>query len=726
MKSNFIEAYNSKFSTKLFAILIFVLGLFFTRQSVFLEIDSKIIGGVYGDSGLYYYLAKSFLRNFTDYPYFQTSMYYPYGYTLAWSDNFILPSAFINFLNLFFSFNTSYNLCFIIAWVLNGFCLFLLLYFLTGSIIYSILPSMLFCINTNLGFVVGHPQLQFVFFIPLGIYYLFKYLLYEKKKYAFYLGITIFLSFITTVYYAVFLCLIIFFLYLSFFLLKPRYILKFSHIKNFCVGLFLGIIPILSCFIPYYDVKNTFKVRGMYEANAFSSNFLSYFSSSPLSYFYSKLNFSHAESLLFVGIIPIIAVFFCYITISKGSKFFNKWLLLFLFLFFIGSFLTIYITAENNISYIASFCLWSGYLILLYMMMTLRKLEYNDNFYILSNRGLVIVFLFLFVSLMFLSFGPLGSEVTKSYPTGLYYVLYHIFPGVNAIRAISRTGIFVILMMYILFSLNFYLLSRDKKYVIFIFIIFCIINFYEQKVTIFQMGKPQSFVSYSKITKKLNKLPSEYKVIYLPFRDYGDKNEDIGYANYNVSYMIHSLSHNHSIINGYSGQRGRVSKEYPTKMSKFPDERSVNTLAFNYNLKYIIFDGNRVNNFDSNQFEEKLKHYKTQLKTIYKDKNVYLIEYKGSFKNRKTYYLNVPKYLNEITIQIKTKNSPREKEHRMIMVKNKNNNTFVDNILPSKDDEWINYKINLSKTFCDNRVSPYRLTFTGISNTQKIYIKNYN
>ena len=26
-----------------------------------------------------------------------------------------------------------------------------------------------------------------------------------------------------------------------------------------------------------------------------------------------------------------------------------------------------------------------------------------------------------------------------------------------------------------------------------------------------------------------------------------------------------------------------------------------------------------------------------------KDKNVYLIEYKGSFKNRKTYYLNVPK-----------------------------------------------------------------------------------
>ena len=61
-----------------------------------------------------------------------------------------------------------------------------------------------------------------------------------------------------------------------------------------------------------------------------------------------------------------------------------------------------------------------------------------------------------------------------------------------------------------------------------------------------------------------------------------------------------------------------------------------------------------------------------------------------------------------------------------IPVKNKNNNTFVDNILPSKDDEWINYKINLSKTFCDNRVSPYRLTFTGISNTQKIYIKNYN
>lgn len=726
MKFNFIEAHSSKFVDKICCVVILLLALFMLRPNVFFMINEKIIGGASGDSGLYYYLAKSFIRNFTSVSFFQTSMYYPYGYTLAWSDNFILPSAFINFLNLFFSFNASYNLCFIFTWILNGFCCFLLLYLLTGSKVYSILPSTLFCINSSLCFLVGHPQLQFVFFIPLGIYYFLKYIIYQKKSYTYILGFIIFLTFITAVYYAVFLCFIIFFIGISLLVLKPKYILRFKLIFNFIKGTLLGISPLLLCVFPYINVKKAFSVRAFYEAYAFSSTLLSYFSGSPFSVLYSNFHFSHSESLSFVGFVPLLSLILCTFTISKGSKLFKRFLFIFFVLFLIGSILTEFILPTNYYAYASSIFLWSAYLVLFLMMNKLKNLEYNENFYILSNRGLVLTFLFLLTSLIFLSFGPLGSEVTKVIPTGLYTVMYYIFPGVNAIRAIGRVGIVVILVMYILFSLNFYLLSKHKKYLTYIFVLLCIFNFYEEKVSFFQMQPSISFNKYAHINKVINKLPKNKTLIYLPMQDYDSKTEDITYANVNVSYMINSLNHNHSIVNGYSGQRGRTAKSYPDKMKNFPDERSINTLTYNYNLKYIVYDGNLNKKFNKDEFEKKVESLSTRLKVITKKNNIYLIKYIGSFENRSSYSLSVPKYLKKIKIQIKTKNSPRDRNDKVIMVKNDNNDTYVDSISPIQDGKWHTYQIDLTKTVCNNLITPYRLSFVGISSKQKIYIKNYD
>lgn len=725
MKSDFIKTHNAKFSAKLLAILVCFISLFITRNRVFYVLDTKIIGGVVGDSGLYYWLAKSFVRNIFENSFFQTSMYYPYGYTLAWSDNFILPSAFINFLSLFFSFDVSYNLCFIFTWLLNGFSCFLLLYFLTGSFIYSVLPSVLFCINSSLGFSMGHPQLQFIFFIPLGIYYFLRFIAYERKRDSFYLGLTILLSFLTTVYYALFLCLVIFFLYIAIFLLKPKYVLKYKHIINLLKGFILGFLPITIFLVPYFNVKKTFSKRALYEAYAFSSNLSSYFTSSPLSVFYKNFNFSHNESVSFVGFIPIISLLLLTITILKGAKVLSKYLFSFSVLFLIGLYLTSFITEENYISYYASFFLWSGYLVLIFMLIKLKNLEYNDNLYILSNRGLILSFLFLLVSLVFLSLGPLGSEVAVSRPTGLYSVMYHIFPGVNAMRATGRIGLVVILVMYILSSLNFYLISRKSKFVSLVFVLCFLLNFAEQKVVAFQIGnKPK--VKYEAIIAKLNALPSKYAIIYLPIVNDKNKNSEVNYANMSVSYMIDALSHRHPIINGYSGQRGRSGKEYRDKMRDFPDKLSVATLTNNYNLKYVFYDGNKVDGFDAKAFEEKVSNFKNDLKIIAKQGNAYLIEYIGSVVNEKGYYLMVPKYYNKIDINIKTKGSPKEMANKAIMIKNNNNDAYVGSITSKGDGKWIKYKVDLSKTFCDNKVSPYRLVFSNISNGQKVYIKHYD
>src|SRR5690606_29944065 len=69
--------------------LLTVLGIW--RFSALLHISTHYIGGFQGDAGLYSWLTNLNSQNFL-FPWFETNGFYPYGYSLAWSDNFILPS----------------------------------------------------------------------------------------------------------------------------------------------------------------------------------------------------------------------------------------------------------------------------------------------------------------------------------------------------------------------------------------------------------------------------------------------------------------------------------------------------------------------------------------------------------------------------------------------------------------------------------------------------------
>ncbi len=731
MRDDFIEIHKSSFFTKVLACVVILLTLFLYREASFVNITNTSITGVDGDGGLYYWLASFLSENIFKFPYFQTPMLYPYGHTLAWSDSFILPALFVKFLRIFFSFNASYNACYLLSWFLNGFCTFLLLYALTKSKLFSIFPAALFSINISLDRIIGHPQLQFIFFIPLGIYYFFKFLENKNQKYSFLLGLTIFLSFITAVYYSVFLCLVIFFLGLGIFILKPRYV-DAIFIKNFLVGFFIGLLPIVFVIFPYLDVREAFGKRGLHETFYFSSNILSFF---PRWEFLKSfnVNFPDRETFAFVGFIPLVSILLTIFIIQKGSKTFKKYMIAFVTLFVITGIFSCYLKRGDVYKfYLTALFLWATYLLLIFLMTRLRYFEYKANLDILSNRSLTLLVFFVFISIVFLSFGPLGytdgygKVVVK--PLGLFQVFYNLFPGVNSIRAIGRLGQVSILMMYILFSLNFFLLSKKYKTAKYLFLVFVIINFSEQNVN----NNHAVEISYLKnkniIEEKIKTLPKESVILYLPMKkdtNNFSKNHD-NIAFYNVRYMISALSHEHFIINGYSGQTGENLTIYPQKMSNFPDARSINTLAFNYNLRYIVYDGSLIENFNAKDFEKKLLEVPTQLKLLQKVGKQYLIEYIGSFENRKTYFLRVPKYKDKITIKIKTEDSPKDKQFRKIEIRNINSDSYVDTITTLQDGEWLSYEIDLTNTVTENGVSPYRLAFSGFSKKQKIYLKNCN
>jgi hypothetical protein len=100
------------------ALLAAILCLF--RLPALVELGSAYLGGAQGDGGLYIWLVKSNLRDLGVLPWFNTFAFYPYSQSLAWSDNFILPSLGVGALLLSgLPFILCYNLILLLASLLR-------------------------------------------------------------------------------------------------------------------------------------------------------------------------------------------------------------------------------------------------------------------------------------------------------------------------------------------------------------------------------------------------------------------------------------------------------------------------------------------------------------------------------------------------------------------------------------------------------------------------------
>src|SRR5690606_17744046 len=70
------------------------------------------------------------------------------------------------------------------------------------------------------------------------------------------------------------------------------------------------------------------------------------------------------------------------------------------------------------------------------------------------------------------------------------------------------------------------------------------------------------------------------------------------FARLNVSYMNWAYPAGAQIINGYSGQRTQIMREFPRAMVNFPDPRSTATLGSIINIRYIVVHTSQFENFD--------------------------------------------------------------------------------------------------------------------------------
>lgn len=468
---------------------------------------------------------------------------------MAWSDNFILP-ALIN--SLFTTFGISnplaFNLLILSAITLNGFFTYKAALTLKASSKGALLAGIAF---QKWGYFLehlGHPQLQFAFFLPLYITYVVKIANAPSFLRGVKVGIIIALTFLSAVYYAAFLPIITL-AFIPYFITIWRKSLLQSILYPFW-GSILPLIALIPFVIPYLKVKNEMGIREIFEPYYFSTHFFSLFASSSLP------SLSHGEARFFPGWLMISALLL--LSVKAFPWTLSFWLLAALSNVH-GKVILISLYSQKIVS---SLFAWTS----------LSFTPFKNPFLLLSCISAVI------------ALGPLGNPNKGEIPSGPYMAFYYLLPGVDSIRAISRIGIVTYL------SLLLYGAKLIKGLPIWLILPFITVYLYENHRPL-NLGKAINpsplFADFLSRNKEVGSTSAFLSLPYEPPLINGNLST-VDFASLNTKAMLLANLSNFKTVNGYSGITSKLMRELPEKLHR----NVCGTLQEIIGLKYIFVTGN--------------------------------------------------------------------------------------------------------------------------------------
>lgn len=508
-------------------------------------LSTAYIGGN-GDGLIYVWLcevAYPALSSFT------TDAFYPYRNNLAFSDNFILPSFIYLKLRAFFSSELSFNLIILTSRALGGFVTYLLISRYLTSHFISVFLATLYANHTYFTTHISHPQLQFFFVLPLGLYLALAKL---DIKNGFLIALNLFVALTTSIYYFVFLNVLLvvtkisknlsFFLQFaaklrsqdqeSFFsssLLKKIFI----DYRTSCYGLLAASSIFLSYPIlrPYLWVKETFGRRYLHEPYYFSASLTSYFSG--VDWRFSLPNLSHGEAHLWLGL-PCMTLFILAILRNRALYVPSLFAILALAFDIPG-------LVDND----------AVYLLLKIAAGTCAFLSIMTSF--LCRTSLEFKLL---IILSALSIGPLTPSPTLASYFSPYFYFYTFFPGFSGVRAIARIYVLIHLTAIIIIaqSLKPYLEKAGSwRYlpITALGLVVLYVNTLAFNPHVLASGK------VSPPPLAIAEIPPR-SVTYIRFYPNRTKNE--------THAMIYGHRYNLRMINGYSGVETKVKRTLKDKL----------------------------------------------------------------------------------------------------------------------------------------------------------------
>ncbi|MCB0335315.1 MAG: hypothetical protein KDD62_03395 [Bdellovibrionales bacterium] len=687
----------------------FLLFLIFLRTRVLFNLSQGFLGGYEYDAGLYVWLVQSNLRDLFSEPWFDTKSFFPYGNSLAWSDNFILPSVAAGFLKLIgFSFASAYNLVFLFTLFLNGFLTYLCCYYLRGLRAVAAVPGVFLVCYGFLSAHLGHPQLQFVFFFPLLVILFFQFLQSPTWPRALLLCLPITLGFLCSVYIAIFLALSLFALSIGTLIARPALATK-EHALKFGTGAAIGLILLVPFVLPYLSVQASFGERGIYEPGAFAPSIISFLSAPKLSMLYHWLSsLGTAETQLFPGISVGVLIVLSIIRLTDAPSFrrYRRYLS--------GILLAIAILSISQplhwlLSYPLSLCLWALLAAAAFFLHVLGKAERAIGVNYFTNRSLIGVFLFVAIFFLVLSFGPLRSDTSWG-ALSPFSFFYHGFPGVSAVRAIGRFAIplFFFVMLASCFALPEFMRRHPKgKYAPFFLVALIALENYQLAYPFEGITqRPNAFSRLDTVQEK------NIAIIALPFTDTLNEQQQVKhwsqFAKQNVNYMNWNFPSNTYLVNGYSGMRSWIMTNFPGKLQNFPDERSLATLAQIPNLKKIILASS---SFKEAEVLEKIKSF-PELSQLQSFGDSMLLDFSPltELKTKTGYLLRVPsKTPGKLFLQLRTEQSAKSPlKVRVYIDKYFEHDSYTELAVPA-DTEW--HELGFAMPQTSEQVIPYVVRF---------------
>ncbi len=492
---------------------------------------------------------------------FDANAFYPFvDNSLAFSEH-LLANIFIALPIIVATDNPvlSYNVIFILSFILSGFGMFLLTDHYLNDKYSAFLAGIIFAFCTYRFAHLGHLQLLTAQWMPLSVLYLDKFLHKTTYTNLFLLILFFVLQVLSSWYYAFYITIALglYFVYLSIFDQSIRN--KILHDSDFhlksVIFIVLCMIIILPFTLPYIQLQYEYGfTRSIVELDVNSADVMDYFLTSPHNVLYGKLsqpyqeNRNWGEHSLFPGFLVVVLSLTGLSRLSKRSS-----------------------SGPSSIKF------YTGGRI--------------QNFY-------VILALCAFV----LSLGPklhfFGKIIDLHLP---YYYFYKYLPGFDSMRVPSRINIVVMLSLSVLAGYGLHKLLNDKSSTlkIFITLLFTIVIIFESYVPFVVAVTPVGD-DIPDVYKWLSNESGDFAIVELPT---GNINANSLY--YDTIYMYYSTYHWKKIVNGYSGFFPPKYFMLLEKLQMFPSNESINILK-NLKVKYIIIHSENLDQHRWNDMKDEI------------------------------------------------------------------------------------------------------------------------
>ncbi len=540
---------------------------------------------------------------------FNANIFYPYKYTLAYSEHMI--GIALTALPIYFFIHNPlviYNLMLLLSFVLCGWGGYLLVYYLTGDRVAGITAGIIFAFCPYRFEQLGHLHVLSCQWIPFTLLFLHKLCNCRSRKWRYELGFAFFffLQFISSGHNGLYLAAAVIF-FLIYFAAQIRW-------RPWIVFSLTGVL-LIPFYYPYlYLARVMGYERLAVEFELYSPQIGAYCAVLRENWLYGRYlsRFCRPEAVMFPGIVPLILIFWGRIPKFKRAEMplahrrgVNRVInimiviaLLIIAVVLITGGINLGITVMGVGLKVADCARPVAFLLMLFFLkavvnwQTTKNMIRNLTKKLAAGHGPEQYYWFLMIAAFLFSFGPVIRIMDKDFIWGPYNLLYNFFPGFKGLRVPGRIYTLFILSLAVLAGFGVGRLRKASKRM-----------FYTVE---FPEGIPSTENRLKVITKRFSCLawvipvillveylhvplslkcwigtkppavyrwlaeqPEETAILELPMPDwYSQLPHEIG-------YQYWSLYHGKRLVNGYSGYFPPIYWPVAERMKYFPDEDSI-------------------------------------------------------------------------------------------------------------------------------------------------------